>query len=133
MALRVDETVLNAAADAAVGLVNTGASIEFYTGTRPAAVGDVATGTLLVSVAFEDPAFAAAVAGSSEALGVPLASVGEADGDIGWARVIDGGGNPLWDEDDVGTAAGNAITVNTVTVSTGVNFEVTSYTFFAAA
>lgn len=134
MALRTIAAVRNAAVDAAVDLVDIGVGdgkLQFYTGTPPAAVGDVPAGTLLVEITFAAIAFGAASNGSVAAAGVPLNSTGLADGTIGWARVLDGGGAALWDENDVGTS-GNAITVNTTTVSTGVAFAVNSYTFTAS-
>lgn len=132
MTLRLSDAVANAGADAAVDLIDAGTTnaagkIEFYTGSPPANVGDAPGETLLVSVDFADPAFGDAASGTASANSTPLTTTGDADGDIGWARILDKDETALWDEDDVGTGAGNAITVNTVTVSTGVDFEVTSY------
>lgn len=136
MALRVQADVLNDAVNGAVDNVDVGAtelngSIEFYTGTRPANLGDATAETLLAVVDFQDPAFGAAASGSAAALGVPLATTGLAAGDIGWARILDKDNAIRWDENDVGTA-GNAITVNTITVSVGLDIEVTAYDFSAS-
>ena len=131
MSLRVTEDVVNAACDAAVGLIDEGVAgkIEFYTGTRPANVTDAPGETLLAEVDFQDPAFGDAANGEATANGLPLETTGLDDGDIGWARIVDGNDNPLWDDDDVGTDSENNITLNTLTVSSGVNFEVTEYDF----
>lgn len=131
MALRTIDAVLNAACDAAVDLVDVGAGdgkIQFRTGARPANVTDAAAGTLLAEVTFPATAFGAAASGAAAGAGMPLATTGVADGDIGHFRVLDGGGNVLWDDDDVGTS-GTALVVNTLTVSNGGDFEATSYTF----
>lgn len=140
MALRIAETILNAACDAAVDAVDGGAgangTLEFYSGAKPANLGDAPAGDLLAVLDFANPAFGASGAstpGEASALSVPLSTTGITDGTLGFARVLDTDGTVLWDEDDIGTAGTNAITVNTTSVSTGVNFEVTSYVFFAAS
>lgn len=131
--MRPSDAVNNAAIDAAVDLIDAGTTntfgkIEFYTGTPPANVGDAPGETLLASVNFQDPAFGDAASAEATANGTPITTTGDDDGDIGWARILDRDETALWDEDDVGTS-GNAITVNTVTVSSGVDVELTSYTF----
>lgn len=138
MALRTIDAVKNAACDAVVDLVDVGAgtngTIQFYSGSRPANVGDAPAGTLLAEVDFAATAFGAAgatTAGVASAASVPLETTGLAAGTIGFARIRDADDTGLWDDDDVGTS-GNAITVNTTTVSTGVAFSVTSYDFNVA-
>lgn len=141
MTMRVVDDVLNASCDAAVDLVDGGGGangvIEFYTGTPPANPTDAPGGTLLASVDYQNPAFGdagASNAGEAEALGTPLNTTGADDGTIGWARVVNTGQDDagvLWDDDDVGTS-GNSILVNTTTVSSGVDFAVTSHTVTVA-
>ena len=133
MALRIADTTLDAGVDAIVDLIDVGSgsngTIEFYSGSRPAAVGDAPTGTHLATVSYQDPAFGASSGTTASALGVPLTTTGLDDGTIGWCRVLDADGNALWDDDDVGTSASNNITVNTTTVSNGVDFELVSHDF----
>jgi hypothetical protein len=138
MTMRIAEAALNAAVNGVVDLVDAGGGgaggfMRFYTGTPPASLTDAPGGTLLAEVDLADPAFGNAAAGSASALGVPIATTGLTDGTIGWARVLDTDGadaDVLIDDDDVGTGANN-IQVNTTTVSTGVDFELTSYAFNA--
>ena len=137
MTTRFHTDILNETVEAWVVNVDKGTTdptgkIEFYTGTPPAALDDAPGATLLASVDYQDPAFSAGGAGEldpgeAEALGVPLATTGLDDGDIGWARILDRDGTARWDEDNVGTTAEFRITVNTLTVSTGVDFNVTSH------
>lgn len=141
MTLRVDDDVLNDAADASVDNVDEGTTelngvVEFYTGSPPATFGDPPGAILLATVDLQDPAFGDAGAGANDAgvasaAGVPLDTTGVDDGTVGWARILDRDEVTRWDEDDVGTS-GNAITLNTTTVSTGVDFSLTSYDFSAA-
>lgn len=135
MTMRVSDAVLNGACNNAVDRVDVGAgangTMQFYSGSPPATLGGAPAGTLLADVDFAATAFGNAGAvnpGEAIAAGVPLTTTGLANGTIGFARVLDADGTVLWDDDDVGTA-GNNITVNTTTVSTGVNFSVTSYVF----
>jgi hypothetical protein len=130
MALRTASTVKDAALDGITALAD-GGSIEFRTGSRPSNVTDSATGTLLASVDFAATAFDSASNGAATANGVPLETTGLDDGDIGYARIVDSGGNAIWDTDSVGTS-GTEVVVNTLTVSTGVNFAITAYTFTAS-
>ena len=135
MALRISERVLNASANAAVDEVDVGSGvgrIDFYSGSPPATLSGTPSGNLLASVDFSATAFGAASGGSASAADVPLETTGLDDGDIGFMRVLDGDGVVLWDDDDVGTSLARVI-VNTTTVSTGVAFSVTSFTFGAAA
>lgn len=141
MTMRITDTILNAAVDTLADAPDAGSGsnglIRFYTGTPPAALTDPPGATLLAEVEFANPAFndgGTTNVGQAEALGVPLAAVGVADGQIGWARILDTDGNnadTLWDEDDVDTTGTPAILVNTLTVSIGVAFEVVSYVLSA--
>jgi hypothetical protein len=125
MATRWTANARDTAIEAVAALTNGGA-IQFRTGTPPANPEDTATGSLLVTVTLQNPSFSSSSDGELTALGLPLASTGVDDGTIGHARIIDSGGTAIYDEDDIGTG-GNKITVNTLTVSQGVTFEITSW------
>jgi hypothetical protein len=133
MALRVADDVLDSGVDAIVGRIDQGSgangTIEFYTGSRPASVHDSPTGIHLATVAYQNPAFGASSGTTASANGTPLTTTGLTDGTIGWCRILDADGNPLWDDFDIGTSASNAITVNTTTVSENVDFELVSHDF----
>lgn len=141
MAFRLHDNVLNAGVDGVVDTIDGGSAeangvIEFYSGAQPSTLGGTPSGDLLTVVDFAQPAFGdggagALDAGVAAALSVPLQTTGVDDNTIGFARVLDRDETVLWDDDDVGTS-GNAILVNTTTVSTGVDFSVLSYTFSVA-
>jgi len=138
VAMRIVALVLNDAGDACVDLIDGGGGangiMEVWSGAQPTNVTDAPAGTLLAEVDFQNPAFGAtgaSVAGEAEALGVPIATTGLDDGTIGFIRVVDTGQDDaggLWDDDDVGTAATRVI-FNTLTVATGVDFSLDSYTW----
>ena len=115
----------------AVGTMANGGSVQFRTGTPPASVEDSPTGTLLVTVDLQSPAFGSASDGEITANGLPLESVGDENGEIGYARIVDSSGDPVYDEDDVSTSSESKITVNTLTVSQGVDFELVAMTLRA--
>jgi hypothetical protein len=136
MVMRIVDAVLNAAVDAAVNLVDVGGvgSVQFYDLAPPATpTTAITTQTMLAEVPFDVTAFGVAAAGAAAAAGVPITVTGLAAGTIGWARVVDGGqtdADTLWDDTDVGTS-GNNVLLNTLEVSIGVDFELTSYSFSA--
>lgn len=85
MTFSIHEIVLNAEAEAFISLLD-GGTCELRTGTQPATVNDIATGTLLTSVnipliALDSPA----VGGVATLAQTDEASV-IADGTVGWAR-----------------------------------------------
>lgn len=134
--MRVSETVRDAMANGAVDLVDAGvagaAVLEIYTGTAPATFGDAPAGTLLILFDLPDPAFGAAAVGVATLLGVPIAAVGEGAGDAGYARVLDQDAAAVFDTEDVGTS-GNTVTMSTVTVSVGLDVDLTAMTVTAPA
>lgn len=137
MTLRVIAGIKNDAVQQAIdrvdqGTTNAGGKVEIYTGAPPAGITDAPGETLLAEFTLDDPAFGTPTNGIADAGGMPKTDPGKADGDMGWARVLDRDENPLWDEDDVSTSGESAITVNTVVVSTGVDVELQSYKFFIA-
>lgn len=135
MAVRISTAARNAAADAVAGLVDGGAGagvIRIYTGTQPANPATAPSGTLLAEFTLSDPAFAAASSGSA-ALDVTPALVdqGLAAGTAGWFRVLDsteaaGTGLGILDGSVTATGGGGDMTLNTVSISIGVDVELTS-------
>jgi hypothetical protein len=134
MAVRISTAARNAAADAVAGLVDGGAGagvIRIYTGTQPANPATAPSGTLLAEFTLSDPAFAAASSGSA-ALDVTPALVdqGLAAGTAGWFRVLDsteaaGTGLGVLDGSVTATGGGGDMTLNTTTISVGVDVELT--------
>lgn len=134
--MRASDDVLNGACDDAVDRVDVGGAgtMQFYSGSPPATLGGAPAGDLLATATFAATAFGNAgtpAAGQAQGASMPRATTGATNGTIGFARVRDGSGTVLWDDDDVGTS-GNNILVNTTTVSAGVDFELTSYLYSVA-
>jgi hypothetical protein len=135
VAIRISTAARNAGADAIVGLINGGSGagvLRIYSGTQPAGPGSsVGGGTLLAEFTLSDPAFAAAATGSA-ALDVTPALVdqGIAAGTAAWFRFCDsteaaGSGLGVVDGSVTATGGGGDLTLNSTTVSVGVDVTVT--------
>ncbi|NUW45557.1 hypothetical protein [Nonomuraea rhodomycinica] len=129
MALRIPTAARNAAIDAVVDLLDAGAgaaTIEVRTGSQPATANDAATGTVLATFTLADPAFGSASSGVATLASTPRSTTGVAAGTAGWFRAKDSNGNTVFDG-AVGTS-GAELNLNTLTISVGVNVEITSGT-----
>lgn len=124
MALRIGNASGNSARqkgnDAVVdtldfGTTNSSGRILFYTGTQPATPETTASGTLLATVLFANPAFSATDSGGTAGLagGVPITATITTAGTAGWFRIIDRNSNPIMDG-SVGTSAADLIFDNVV-------------------
>ena len=121
----------NAAADAIADLSDAGAAagyIEIRTGTQPAGPGSAATGTLLATVTLGDPAFGAASTGVCTLAGLPITATGAGDGTAGYFRLYDSNDLAIMDGSVTAEGGGGQIELNTTTISTGVDFELTAGT-----
>lgn len=137
MAIRISTAARNAAADAIAGLVNGGAGagvLRIYSGSQPATPATAPSGTLLAEFTLSDPAFAAASGGSAALDVTPaLTDTGIAAGTAGYFRIVDsteaaGTGLGIVDGSVTATGGGGDLTINTTTISIGVDVEVTSGT-----
>jgi hypothetical protein len=135
--ISISDAAQNAACNAIVDLIDAGAAagtIDIRTGSKPADPNDAATGTLLATVPFNDPAFGnsgATVVGQADLAGtLPLEDASpDASGTAGWFRAKDSNGNAIFDG-TVGTSGSGAdMIVNTTTVTAGVPFRITSGSF----
>lgn len=127
MATRIPTGARNAAADAVLGRIDAGAAagkLRIYTGTQPATANDAVSGTLLAEFTLPDPAFGAAASGTATA-GAIASTTGLADGTAGYFRAVDSNGNGCIDG-AVGTS-GAELNLNTLTISTGVNVSISSW------
>lgn len=130
MATRIPTNSRNAAADGVVDRLDAGAgagTLEIRTGSQPASANDAATGTLLATLTLNDPAFGAAAAGVATANAI-AADAGDADGTAGWFRAKDSDANTVIDGSITVTGGGGDLELNTVSISTGVDVEVTAWT-----
>lgn len=130
MAIRLSTASRNAAADAVVDLVDGGAgagTLKIYTGSPGATADSDPGGTLLATVAFADPAFGAASAGTATATD-PAAVTGVAAGTAGCFIVEDSTGANVFDGTVTATGGGGDLTLSTTTISVGVTVDITSFT-----
>jgi len=113
--------------------------IRVYTGSKPAGPGSAATGTLLLEFTLSDPAFPTRSAGVATLDVDPIPSdEGIADGTAGWFRALDSteaGSTGLGVIDGTVTATGGGgdLTLNTVSITTGLVVEITSGTITVPA
>ena len=129
MATRLPTAARNAACDAVVDLVDAGTgagTVEVRTGSQPASADNAATGTLLATFTLADPAFGTASSGTAALAGAPRSTTGVADGTAGWFRMKDSTGATVMDGSVTVTGGGGQLELNTTTISTGVNVQITS-------
>lgn len=136
MATRLSNAARSAAADAVVDLVDVGGPgfIRVYTGSQPAGPDTLPTGTLLAEFTLANPAFGAAVNGVATLDATPvLTATGLADGTAGWFRMLTaaeeaGDGQGILDGSVTATGGGGQLQLNTTTISTGVDVNITAGT-----
>lgn len=128
--VRLPNAVTAAACDTVVDLIDAGAgagTIQIRSGTQPADADDAATGTLLATLTFSDPAFgAASVAGVATASAITDDSSADATGTASWARILDSDSATVFDC-DVGTS-GATINLNTVAIVAAAVVSISSFT-----
>jgi len=119
----------NAMADALVDLIDggTGAgTIQIRSGSRPSSANDAATGTLLATLTFTDPAFGAAATGTATASSITSDTSADNTGTATWARILDSDDNTIMDC-SVGTS-GAEINLDSVSITAGGTVAVSSFT-----
>ncbi|MCG7945853.1 MAG: hypothetical protein N0C84_05845 [Candidatus Thiodiazotropha taylori] len=128
--VRLANASQQAAMDAVVDLIDGGASagtIQIRSGTQPADANSAATGTLLATLTFSDPAFGATnTSGVATASAITDDTSADATGTAAWARVLDSNSNVIFDC-DVGTS-GATINLNTTSITAGGTVSITSFT-----
>lgn len=136
MTVRISTAARNSMADAVAALVDGGSGagkLRIYTGSQPAGPGTSPSGTLLLEVTLNDPAFAAAASGQADLDVSPaLSGTGVAAGTAGWGRL-------LTSTEAAGTGLGVVdfavadITMSTTTISIGLDVSITSLSLTAPA
>lgn len=101
--------------------------LEIRTGSQPASVADTATGTLLATLDFPNPALADSNITSDFDYDLPISGTAVADGTIGWCRAyLTDGTTALWDGLVTLTGNGGDVIATTLTVVTSDVVEVTN-------
>lgn len=129
MALRLSTDTRNKACDAIAQDIDAGVAagtMQIRTGAQPANVGDAATGTLLGTLTFSDPAFGAAAVGVATASAITSDASADATGTAGHFRILDSAGNIVADG-TCGQGSGDLNFNNSAIVAGGV-IACTSFT-----
>lgn len=137
MAVRISSATQNAMVSAVSTLIDAGSSaakLRIYTGSQPAGPGTAASGTLLLEVTMNDPAFGSPSSGTITAAQSPaLSGTGVAAGTAGWFRIVDstaaaGSGLGVLDGSVTATGGGGDCQLSTTTISVGLAVAITSVT-----
>jgi hypothetical protein len=137
MAVRISTAARNAMVGQISTLVDGGSSagrLRVYTGSQPAGPGTAPSGTLLLDIALNDPAFGSPATGTITAAQSPaLSGTGAANGTAGWFRLLDsteaaGSGLGVVDGDVTATGGGGNLQLSTTSISTGLSVAITSLT-----
>jgi hypothetical protein len=131
VATRLPGASQDAAADGVVDRLDAGAAagtLKIYTGAQPADADDAATGTLLVTLTFSDPAFGASSGGTATA-GVITSGTAVATGTAGWFRCADSDGVTVFDGDITAGGGGGDIELSSMSITTGDTVGVSSLTY----
>lgn len=129
MAWQLATSARNAALDAVVDLIDAGSgagTMQIRTGTPPG-VGNAATGTLLATVTFADPAFGSASSGSAS-LTDPAGVTAVATGTAGYVRILDSNANAVLEGTVTATGGGGDVTLSTVSIVSGATVDITGGT-----
>jgi hypothetical protein len=116
----------NAIADAVAARCD-GGTVQIRDGAQPATADTAASGTLLATCAFANPAFSAAAAGVATAHAITQDASADASGTAAWFRVLALGGATVMDG-TVGVGANFDCSVVSTTVVAGDPFPITSMT-----
>jgi len=133
MATRISTAAQNASANAVGALVDAGSGagyVEIRTGSQPATANTAASGSVLATITYSDPAFGSASSGVITADITPALTVAASGtGSAGGFRVYDSDANGIWDGSITVSGGGGDMTVNTVSLVIGVNFTITAQTY----
>ena len=130
MTITLSTTLRNALADLLADSLDGGSGagyVEIRSGTRPAGPGTTATGTLLATVVFADPAFGAASSGSCT-LTNPASVDAVATGTATWCRFFTSDATALFDGRVTTTGGGGDITLEDTALVSGEAVDITGGT-----
>lgn len=133
MTININTQARNEAGDAIVDLIDAGSSnpngyMEIRTGSKPSSPQVAATGTLLATNAFSNPAFGNFTNGSSIANVIADDTNVSATGTAGWFRIYDRDGNAVIDGDISVTGGGGDITFDNINFIAGGTVTITNLT-----
>jgi hypothetical protein len=126
MAIKTSIVSRNAELDALAPLFNAG-TLKIYSGTQPATPETAASGVLLATLTFGNPAFGASINGVITANAITSDSSADATNTAGWARAWKSDGTTALMDGDVSTS-GAWVNLNTTAISSGAIVAITALT-----
>lgn len=132
MALQYSVTVRNAQLDALETAVGASAVLKIFTGSPPANAAAADSGTLLVSMTLPSDWMAAASSGSKSKSGTWEDTSADGTGNAGHWRLYASDGTTCHAQGTVtATGGGGDMTLDNISITTGQNVAVTSFTISA--
>ena len=130
MTARISDAAQNAAVNAVTALIDAGASagtLKIYTGSAPGDADTAPTGTLLVTVTLNDPAYAAASGGVAALDVTPALSGGAvATATAGYFLIEDSNGVNIMTGSITATGGGGDLELTDITLTSGQTVNITS-------
>lgn len=129
MAINLSVAVRNARLDAIETTIGTAAILRIYSGTKPTACSDAATGTLLAEATLPSDWMATASSGSKAKSGTWSDSSANNTGTAGYFRIYDSTGTTCHMQGTVTqTGGGGDLTLDNISIATGQSVTITSFT-----
>ncbi len=129
MAVNLSTTVRNARLDAIETAISTAPLLRIYSGTKPTACSDAATGTLLAEMTLPSDWLAAASGGSKAKSGTWSDASANAAGTAGYYRIYDAAGTNCHAQGTVtATGGGGDMTLDNTSIASGQVVTITSFT-----
>lgn len=128
MAPQYGTAVRNARLDVVETTIGVDPILRMYTGSKPSAPADSATGTLLVAMTLPTDWLAAASGGTKAKSGT-WSSTGSADGVAGYYRIYESTGTTCHEQGTITiTGGGGDMTLDNTNIATGQTVVVSSFT-----
>lgn len=122
MAVKISDAAQNAAVNAVTALIDAGAgpgTLRIYSGAAPGDADTAPTGTLIVTITLQDPAYAAASAGTAALDVTPaLSGTAVATATAGYFLIEDSNGVNIMMGDITALGGGGELEIDDVTIST---------------
>lgn len=130
MSVSLSAAIAQASATAVATAIGSAATIEIYTGTKPASPDTTAAGTLLATVALTG---SFTVSGGSLSAADPAAVTPVAGGTAGWFRVATSGGTACLDGTVSATGSGGDMQLSSTALSPAADVDLSSVSFTVPA
>lgn len=129
MSVNLSTTVRNAKLDAVETAIGTAAILRIYSGTKPTACSDAATGTLLAEMTLPSDWLAAASSGSKAKSGTWSDASANAAGTAGYFRILESTGTTCHLQGTVtATGGGGDLTLDNTSIASGQAVTITGFT-----